>query len=156
QAKLHGAIKWKVRDQRKFLIAVMTELAGDAHLSLEGDLISTQIPCMAGASANETAILRRNTTWPVQDFVVLPLETEHIKAIIAGIGGTVPQGILHIQIEKNGQMELGLYDNFCPDTSFFGPRLTPELFSRLESEGVLQKMTSPQAMRRGAGRQPAN
>jgi hypothetical protein len=143
QAKLHSATKWKVRDKREFLIAVMTALAGDAHLSLEGDLGSTQVLHMVGASVNETAILKRNTTWPAQDFVVLPLETDIIKAIIASIGGTVPRGILHIQIEKSGQLELGLYDNFGPDTSFFGPRLTPELFGRLESKGVLRKMTSP-------------
>jgi hypothetical protein len=98
---------------------------------------------MADASGNETAILKRNTIWPVQSFVVLPLEADRIKAIIAGIGGTVPRGILHIQIEKSGQLELGLYDNFGPDTSFFGPRLTSEFFGRLESEGVLKRVTVP-------------
>jgi hypothetical protein len=141
QAKLPSAPRWKVRDKRKFLIAVMTELAGDAHLSLEGDLRVTQVLDLAEASRNETATLKRNTTWPVQDFVVLPLEADLVKTIVASIGGTVPRGILHIQIEKRGQLELGLYDNFGPDTSFFGPRLTPEFFVRLESEGVLRKMT---------------
>jgi hypothetical protein len=142
QAKLHSAPRWKVRDKRKFLIAVMTQLAGDAHLSLEGDLSVTKLFDLAEASGNETAILKRNTTWPVQDFVVLPLEADLIKRIVASIGGTVPRAILHIQIEKRGQLELGLYDNFGPDTSFFGPRLTPEFFGRLESEGVLRRMTA--------------
>jgi hypothetical protein len=96
---------------------------------------------VAEASGKETAILKRNTIWPVQDFVVLPLETDLIKTIVSSIGGTVPRGLLHIQIEKRGQLELGLYDNFGPDTSFFGPGLTPEFFIRLESEGVLRKMT---------------
>jgi hypothetical protein len=132
---------WKIRDQRKFLIAAMTELAGNARLSLEGDLSATRVLNLAGASVDETSILKRNTTWPEQEFVVLPLEADLIQAIIVGIGGTVPRGILHIQIEKSGQLELGLYDNFDPYASFFGPRLPPEFFGRLEAEGILRQMT---------------
>lgn len=141
QTTLHRASRWKIRDKRKFLIAAMTELAGDAHLSLEGDLGVTQVLEMAEASGHETAILKRNTTSPVQDFVVLPLEADLLTKISANIGGTVPRGILHIQIEKHGRLELGLYDNFGSDSSFFGPKLTQEFFDRLESEGVLRKMT---------------
>jgi hypothetical protein len=75
--------------------------------------------------------------------VVLPLEAALIKAIIAGIGGTIPRAVLHVQIEKDGQLELGLYDKFGPDTSFFGSRLTPEFFDGLESEGVVRRVTLP-------------
>jgi hypothetical protein len=53
----------------------------------------------------------------------------------------VSRRILHIQIEKNGNLELGLYDNFDPTSSFFGPRLTPEFFSRLKSEEILRQST---------------
>ena len=141
QMNLHGSSRWKVRDKRKFLIAAMAELAGDAHLSLEGDLSATQVLDLAGASGNETAVLKRSTTWPVQDFVVLPLETDLITTIVASIGGTVPRGVLHFQIEKRGQLQLGLYDGFRPAASFFGPRLTPEFFAKLEAEGVLSRIT---------------
>ena len=119
----------------------MTELAGNARLSLEGNLSATKVLNLAGASVDETSILKRNTTWPKQEFVVLPLEADLIQAIIAGIGGTVPRGILHIQIEKSGHLELGLYDNFEPSASFFGPRLPPEFLGRLEAEGILKQMT---------------
>jgi hypothetical protein len=130
---------WKVRDKRRFLVAAMTELAGDAHLSLEGDLNAMPILNLAGASGIETSILKRNTTWPIQDFVVLPLEADLIKAIVAGFGGTVSRRIIHLQIEKNGTLELGLYDNFDPNSSYFGSKLTPEFFTRLESEGILRQ-----------------
>lgn len=96
---------------------------------------------LVGASGDETSILKRNTSWPIQDFVVLPLEDDLVKAIVTGIGGTVSRRIIHIQIEKNGNLELGLYDNFDPNSSFFGPRLTPEFFSRLESEEILRQWT---------------
>jgi hypothetical protein len=122
-------------------MAAMTELAGDAHISLEGDLHATLILHLARVSRSETPILKRNTIWPIQDFVVLPLEADLVKGILAGMGGTVPRRILHVQIEKSGHLELGLYDNFDPDASFFGSRLTPEFFKHLESEGILRQWT---------------
>jgi hypothetical protein len=137
--------KWKIADKRKFLIAAMKELAGDAHISFEGDLGITKLNGLAGASEAETSILKRNTIWPVQDFVVLALEPDSISAIVAGVGGTVPRGVLHIQIEKNDQLELGLYDQFAPEASFFGPKLAPEFFNRLESEKVLKKISGDQS-----------
>jgi hypothetical protein len=137
--KPHRIPLWKVRDKRRFLIAAMTELAGDARLSFEGNLTATHLLHLVGSSVDETATLKRNTIWPVQDFVVLPLETDSIKAIIAGIGGTLPRGIIHIQIEKAGQLQLGLYDNFDP-RAFFGSRLTQAFFDRLEAGGVIRKI----------------
>jgi hypothetical protein len=133
---------WKVRDKRAFLIAAMQELAGTAHISLEGDLTSTTVLRVTGASGDETAALKRNTLSPRQDFVVLPLEGDVVKTISAAIGGTVPRSILHIQIEKDGRLELGMYDNFDPEASFFGSRLTPEFFDRLSSNGILKEWVS--------------
>ena len=133
---------WKVRDKRAVLIAAMQELAGGAHISFEGDLTSTKISGLTGVSGNETAVLKRNTLWPPQDFVVLPLEADLVETITAAIGGTVPRSILHIQIEKDGHLELGLYDNFDPKTSFFGSRLTSEFFDRLASRGIVKQGTN--------------
>jgi hypothetical protein len=38
---------------------------------------------VAGASSDETQVLKRNTLWPKQDFVVLPLEAEMVGPIMA-------------------------------------------------------------------------
>jgi hypothetical protein len=138
---LEGSAAWKIRDRRKFLIAAMEELAGAAHISIEGDLSATRARHLPGASENETPILKRNTIWPQQDFLVLPLEADLVKAIVSAIGGTIPRGILHIQIEKDGRLELGTYDNFDANSSFFGSKLTPEFFGRLESEGIVEQWT---------------
>jgi hypothetical protein len=128
---------FKIRDKRRFLIAAMEELAGAAHISFEGDLSATRISHLAGASGDETSILKRNTLWPKQDFVVLALEPDCVKAIMAAIGGTVPRSILHVQIEKGNCLELGLYDNFDPKASFFGSALTPLFLSQLQSAGII-------------------
>jgi hypothetical protein len=60
---------------------------------------------------------------------------------MAAIGATVPRRIVHIQIEKNGRLELGLYDNFSPKGMFFGSAVTPALIESLQNEGVLSPWT---------------
>ena len=42
------------------------------------------------------------------------------KRIIAAIGGTIPNAIIHIQIEKDGLLQFGAYDNFHPECIHFG------------------------------------
>jgi hypothetical protein len=132
---------FKIRNKRRFLIAAMTELAGSAFVSFEGDLNGTALNRATGASSDETPALKRNTLWPEQDFIILPLETETVRPIMAAIGATVPRRIVHIQIEKNGRLELGLYDNFSPKGMFFGSAVTPALIESLQNEGVLSPWT---------------
>jgi hypothetical protein len=60
---------WEAKDKARVLLAIMGALAGDAHISFEGDLQGFRLTQIAGASNQETAALRRNTRWPRQDFV---------------------------------------------------------------------------------------
>lgn len=76
--------RWIVaRDKPGLLIAMMRVLAGEARISLEGDLSRCRglysIPDAHGA---ETVVLRRNTVVPIQGFVVPPLEPETIQPIL--------------------------------------------------------------------------
>ena len=132
---------YKVRDKRRFLAAALAELAGVAQVSFEGDLSSTSLFDVAGASSDETQVLKRNTLWPKQDFVVLPLEAEMVGPIMAAVGGTVPRGIIHIQVQKDGRLELGLYDNFAPKCMFFGSSLTSTFLATLQDAGTLVHWT---------------
>src|SRR5215831_11779518 len=86
---------WKVLDKRRFLVALMEELAGGAHVSFEGDLRKFSLVNMRGASEEPTAAFKRNTTWPKQDFVIVPLEPSMSNKIMTAIGGTVSRAILH-------------------------------------------------------------
>jgi hypothetical protein len=128
---------YKVRDKRAFLTAALGELAGSATVSFEGNLRGTGLLYVTGASGDETKALKRNTLWPKQDFVVLLLEVETVGPIMAAVGGTVPRSILHIQVEKHGRLELGLYDNFAPSAMFLGPAVTPTFIETMKSKGVL-------------------
>jgi hypothetical protein len=83
---------------------------------------------------------KNDTLWQKQDFIVLPLEAEMVRPIMAAVGETVPRGLIHIQIQKVGRLQLGLYDNFAPDSMFFGPGLT-SFIATMQEAGVLTHWT---------------
>ena len=115
----------------------MHELAGEAHISFEGELSKTHLLSLLGSSQAETSSLRRNTIWPKQDFVVLPLDSDSLKPIASAVGGTIPRCILHIQIEKDGTLEFGMYDG--SQYLFLGPAFTNDFATRLETQGVIAR-----------------
>ena len=78
----------------------MNELAGDAHISFEGDLKGLRLLTIPGVSQEPTMALKRSTLWPKQDFVIAPLEPSLVEEIITVVGGTLPKAVVHIQIEK--------------------------------------------------------
>jgi hypothetical protein len=129
---------WHVSDKRRLLLALMEEFAGDAHVSFEGDLSALPLSSIPGASQEETGVLRRNTLWPKQDFIVLPLEPSTSKAIISAIGGTVPNTIIHIQIEKGGTLQFAAYDNFHPQCIIFHSTFKPAFLESLASESIVR------------------
>jgi hypothetical protein len=132
---------WKVLDKTRFLLALMEELAGNAHVSFEGDLANLKLLNLAGVSQEPTDILRRNTLRPKLDFAIVPLETHTSKSIIAAIGGTIPRAIIHIQIEKNGVLQFGAYDNFHPECISFGPAVTPQIIDSLVGQKLIRPFT---------------
>jgi hypothetical protein len=125
-------------DVRLVLLALMEALAGDAHLSFEGDLHGFRLREIAGAIDQETATLKRNTRWPDQDFVVVPLEPATVRPVFSAIGGNVPRRILHVQIEKGGKLAFGAYDRFSTRTQIWE---TPHGFSFAISRSI--PMPSP-------------
>ena len=139
---MEGPFKfWKVLDKRRLLLAVMEELAGGAHVSFEGDLRGLTLLSISGAPEEPTAVLKRNTLWPKQDFLVVPLEPSMDQKIIAAIGGTVPGAIIHIQIEKDGQLQFGAYDNFHPQCIFFGTGVKQAFLESLVAQSIMSPYT---------------
>ena len=73
---------WPVaRDKPGLLVAMMRHLAGDAHISFEGDVSRCSFASSLNPSGEETPALRRLTAYPRQDFVVLPLTPESVAPI---------------------------------------------------------------------------
>ncbi len=121
----------------------MKELAGSAHISFEGDLSGCRFSEMAGATFTPTAVLERNTLSPIQDFVIVPLEPSTEDAIMASIGGSIPESVIHILIEKLGRLEFAAYDNFHPECIYLGSGVRPEFIDEMLSQGHLNRLSAP-------------
>lgn len=96
---------------------MMCALAGDtARIAFEGRLAGTELWSLPDASFEETPMLRRSTIWPRLDFVVLPLIPNTVakleNAIRSKIAFNEQNGIIHVQIEKDGVLAFAAYDQF--------------------------------------------
>ena len=135
-------------DKGQLLLALMEEFEGDAHVSFEGELRSLPLWTYPGASSLPTDVLKRNTVWPIQDFIVVPLEPSSSKRIYLALGGAVPKTVLHVQIEKGGVLQFGAYDNLHPECIFFGSAVRQGLVESLVSKHILQSLTESGAKSR--------
>ncbi|MBZ5547958.1 MAG: hypothetical protein LAO22_08305 [Acidobacteriia bacterium] len=128
-----------VRDKADFLHRLMVELAGNAYMSLEGDLSSCRLTDDLVATRDETTILKRNTLAPKQDFVVLRLTPETVAPIFKQVmAAGLKRAIIHVQIERSGVLELGAYDHFHHECVVTGPGISLALLDELENTNVLR------------------
>jgi hypothetical protein len=119
----------------------MRALAGGAHISFEGDLSRCRgLFGLPGAATEEMEALRRQTLYPVQEFIILPLEPETIRPILAEVlpEGRVVRNITHVQIERAGRLAFGAYDNFHRDCVVCWPAVSRELLEQMRVSGVLR------------------
>ena len=78
----HGISHYpNVRDKPGFLRRMMVELAGDARMSLEGNLVHCHFTDDLVVGQEGTAVLKRQTLWPRLDLVVLRLTPETVEPI---------------------------------------------------------------------------
>ena len=138
---------WPVaRDKPGLLRAMMRALAGDARISFEGNLSRCIFPAVLDPSGEETVVLRRHTAFPKQDFVVLNLSADSSRPVLDVV---LPErryldDIIHIQIEREGELQFGSYDQFHPECIVgFPPGVTPELLDRLQASGVIRSWSVP-------------
>ena len=133
------------RDKPGLLIAMMRALAGGSHISFEGDLSRCTFPAVLAPTRDETPALVRHTSHPRQDFIVFPLEHQTVRPILDAVlpNGRFMKDIIHIQIEKNGRLEFGSYDNFHPECIVAFHGVSTNLLSRLPESGVIRSWTEP-------------
>jgi hypothetical protein len=144
---IEGVSHWlDVRDKPALLHRLMRELAGGAQISLEGDLSSCRFAEDVVACRDETVILKRNTSVPKVDFVVLRLTPETIRPIFEQVmKAGIRRAIVHVQIERGGVLELAACDNFHQDCVVTGPGVSPALLEELRKTNVLRdfKVAAP-------------
>lgn len=128
-----------VRDKPAFLHRLMRELAGDARLSLEGDLRACSFDTEEIAAHDELGLLQRNTLSPRVDFVVLHLVPSRVGSIFSKVSAVgFSDAIIHVQIERAGILELGAYDNFHSQCVVTGPGVSSALLSDLKVKNVIR------------------
>ena len=128
-----------VHKKAEFLRRLMFELAGHAQMSLEGDLSRCRFADDVTVTSDETATLKRNTVAPRQDFLVLRLRPETCAPILKEImAAGLKSAIIHVQIERDGVLELGAYDNFHDQCVVTGPGVSAVLLEELKSTRVLR------------------
>jgi hypothetical protein len=126
----------------ELLFAVMRTLAHeDARISFEGRLSHTELAKIAGTSLNETEVLKRNTTSPRMDFVVLPLTPgtapEIEKAIASKVAFKGYAGIVHVQIERQGRLAFVACDHFHEDCVWVSEAVPATFLAELVKNRVL-------------------
>jgi hypothetical protein len=121
----------KPRNTEWLLVQVMEALAGnETFISLEGFQIPQEVCSLPEAHFKETDILRRNTTSPILQFVVVPLNQNNLTILKAAIGQApvleAEGGLIHTQIAKDGQLVFGAYDNVHEEcTVLYSPYIEP-------------------------------
>jgi len=113
----------------------------DARISFEGRLSHTELAKIVGASFNETRVLRRNTTSPRMDFVVLPLTPGTAPEIETAIASKIAfkdyAGIVHVQIERQGHLAFVACDHFHQECVWVSEVVPANLLIELVKSRVL-------------------
>lgn len=135
------------RDKPTLLFAIMNAFASEqSHIAFEGNLASTELFKLEGASYEETAKLKRATTSPKLDFIILPLTATRVPAIEKAIRSKVAfagnRGIVHVQIETNDEIVFGAYDNFDRESVVVNGAIPTHLLDELVKSRTLRSYTS--------------
>ncbi len=96
---------------------------------------------MPSASNTETEVLKRQTLSSELDFVIIPLTdqtVQNIWKVLSEKDHLVHEGIIHVQIESNGNLVFGGYDNFHRQCVIAYSGVSIELLERLKEKGVIR------------------
>jgi hypothetical protein len=138
------AVHWwlNTRDKPGLLWAILRQYVGDCRASFEGDLRQLGILQLPGATYDETDLLKRQTRWPREDFVILPILPETLSTLKRNlsVSGLFNDGgaISHVQVEHQGRRVLGAYDNFHRQCVVASEPVSVVLLEELVSVGVLR------------------
>ena len=132
------------RDKPGLLLAMMRAFKNNAHISFEGDLSNLSFAKIPNVSNEETEALKRQTTYPELDFIVLPLSEQTIEEIwkeLSEKDHLVHEGIIHVQIEEKGSLVFGGYDNFHRDCTIAYQGVPITLLDELMIKGIIRGYT---------------
>jgi hypothetical protein len=144
--KAQPRFRLHTKHKPELLFAMIRTLAHeDTRISFEGRLAHTELAKIAGASLNETEVLKRNTISPRMDFLVLPLTPATVHAIEKAVVSIVAfkgyAGIVHVQIERQGHLSFVACDHFHEDCVWVSDAVPTPLLAELVKNRVLHSYT---------------
>ena len=136
---LDGPGYWlRPRDKVRLLQSLLAALAVHILVGVEGHLDGLGLDALPGVRFGELGILVRNTAFPVLDYFVVPLNVGEAGTLVELLNpGILDERVIHIVVQAGEALELGIYDNFHPETTWAGEAFDPELLNRLTKEGQL-------------------
>jgi hypothetical protein len=127
---------------RPLLWAFMVHFQSSSKVSLEGDLKKFELLGRSDASTEETPELKRNTSYPPFDFVVLPITADLTTVLKKSLSDPEIFGqdgaLVHVQIEHEGKLVFGAYDNFHKDCVVAHESVPEELLAKLHGKRILR------------------
>ena len=129
------------RDKPGLLHALIMEFSKGANISFEGDLKHLDFANIHGIRDFESGSLKRATTSPKLDFMILPLNKDTAEIIWKELfqkDHLVNEGVIHVQIEYGGQLVFEGYDNFDKDCVVAYSEVPLRLLVNLTKKGVIR------------------
>jgi hypothetical protein len=122
------------------LEALMSFLAGDAQISFEGDLSGCDFSGIEKEISTESGELKRVYNDGNSDYMIFRLDKETIQPILEQV---LPEDrlinkIIHIQIQKNGQLQLLIGDYFHDECISVGTLFTVKQLETLKENGLIK------------------
>jgi hypothetical protein len=136
---MHAIFDVRVKKPVEFVRAALKRFTRDCFLSLEGDLSRFDSVFVPGASREPSALLRRNTIFPVLDFVILPVTAATAdpicQRVLPQVGLT--QHVIHVQVASEGRLVLGAFDKFQRGSVWIDQGIGKEGIVSLLDSGVI-------------------
>jgi hypothetical protein len=131
----------QVRKPIEFLSRLMTHIAGDIVMSMEGDLSRCSFDELEGCKTEPVQPLKKITLLATgrHDFIVVFLNETNRKKLIESILPRIGlrTHVWHIEIAQNGMKVFGSYDNFNPECVWLDKSLGNEIVQALLNEKII-------------------
>ena len=128
------------KDKANLLKAFMEELSGDAQILFEGDLTDFDFSKISNKETGISGELHQTDKGDDSSLKVFVLDNESLNQILEQI---LPEEkfvkkIDHMQIQKNGELQVLIGDNFDDECISVGPLVSVELLVKLKNNGVIE------------------
>lgn len=129
---------------------ILVRFAGNARLSLEGDLSRGDAGGVPVLSRQPDALLPSHTLHPERDFWILPVEPDTVDAIAVKLLPRIGlrQRVWHVQMEKEGRRVFAAHDGFDRDGVWVAGQVAGEFITSLVKTGAIRGYRKSEMQRR--------